>query len=523
MLGDAGFVIPVGGGGDVGFGFDVGLGDGHSYSDSDSGVGAGLGDRHSHSDSVGFAGAGNRHSNSVGFGNRHSNSAGLAAGFGDGHSHSNSAGLAGAGLTPRNDALSPTVVWWGEGGYQSIGGDQDGVDWDGDVLSLNIGVDGNLRWGGRHRDDLYGGWLVAWNDAQVDYKARGAGDTVENRGQYDLKITSLHPYIGRDVLGGQLALWLTGGYGLGHLEVADAAGRRRADVTMWLAGAGGDGALLRSGDAELRLKAEAFLARAKVGRGAAADEDGVGIAAAAVDTHRVRLAVEANRMRALAAGVSLRPNAELGLRFDGGDGLTGGGVELGGGARYRDAGRRLVAGARLRGLVGKLGKLAGADDWGVSGHFELEGGLDGQGWSLSVAPAYGHAARARQRWEGGGVFANAAGVSGGGVFGDGDSSGGVFGGGIFGDGASGSGDSADSAARRLRLDIQAGYGLKAFTATGLLTPFSAMTITPDARQYRLGMRWTQTARFTLQLTSQRATTANAATQDSFKLKGELRF
>ena len=174
----------------------------------------------------------------------------------------------------------------------------------------------------------------------------------------------------------------------------------------------------------------------------------------------------------------------------------------------------MVAGARLRGLVGKLGKLAGADDWGVSGHFELEGGLDGQGWSLRVAPAYGHAGRARQLGEGG-AFANAAGVSGG-VFGDGDS-----GDGIFGDGDSG--DDADSAGRRLRLDIQAGYGLKAFTATGLLTPFSAMTITPDARQYRLGMRWTQTARFTLQLTSQRATTANAATQDSFKLKGEMRF
>ena len=418
-------------------------------------------------------------------------------------------------------------MWWGEGAYQSIGGDQDGVDWDGDVLSLNIGVDGNLRWGGRHRDDLYGGWLVAWNDAQVDYKARGrrdnaGGNTVENRGQYDLELTSLHPYIGRDVLDGQLALWLTGGYGLGHLEVADAAGRRRADVTMWLAGAGGDGALLRSGDAELRLKAEAFLARAKVGRGAAAAEDGVGIAAAAVDTHRVRLAVEANRMRALAAGVSLRPAAELGLRFDGGDGLTGGGVELGGGARYRDAGRRLVAGARLRGLVGHS---AGADDWGVSGHFELEGGLDGQGWSLSVAPAYGHAGRARRLGEGG-AFANAAGVSGGGVFGDGDSGGkifggGVFGDGVFGDGASGSDGDTDSAGRRLRLDIQAGYGLKAFTATGLLTPFSAMTITPDTRQYRLGMRWTQTARFTLQLTSQRAESDTAT--HGITLKGKMRF
>jgi len=424
---------------------------------------------------VGLAGGGGGLARALGFGG---GGRGFNAGAGDGDGGFNAAG--------RGDALSPTVVWWGEGAYQEIGGDDGGVDWSGDVLSLHLGVDGNLRWGGRHRDDLYGGWLVSWSDARVDYEDRGGGgDTVT--GEYDLELTSVHPYIGRDVMDGRLAVYLTGGYGLGHLEVTDAAGERRADVTMYMAAVGGDG-VLRRGESggELRLRGEALVARTQVARGPAAAAGGIGIAAADVDTHRIRLSVEGARTLALAAGVSLRPTAALGLRVDGGDGLTGGGVEVGGGARYRDAGRRLVTGAHARGLVSHS---ADVDDWGISGHFELEGGLDGQGWALALAPQYGNAgdsnASAQQLWQRG-MTATATG--------DGD---------------------ADNTAPRARLNIRASYGLRAFTNTGLLTPFSALTITTDSRRHQLGLQWTQTDRLQLQLTDER--------NNGVVLKGEMQF
>jgi len=385
--------------------------------------------------------------------------------------------LSGSGA--RLPLLSPNVVWWGEGAYREFSGEKHGIDWDGELLSLNWGVDGNLvDWHGRHRDDLYGGWMLSWNDVQLDYEDAGSG----RDGVYDLRVTSLHPYISRDLLDGRVDVWATGGYGLGHVEVTDSVGRGRSDVTFWMAALGGDGELIADAGREVRLKGRMLVTHTEVERGGSAG--GVVMVGTAADTHQVQVTLEAKRSFALGAGVDWAPSAELGFRYDGGDVRNGGGLELGGGAQYRNAWRRLALSGRIRGLVGHS---AGRRSWGASASLQLEGGADGQGLSVSLTPGYGHTtARAQRVW-----------------------SDHFVGGDIEQD-------------LQAHLNVRAGYGLKAFTDTGLLRPYGEMSLKGgDQRRYRLGVQWAQGARLNWELAGERREKDNPAATHSVMFKGKI--
>ena len=87
---------------------------------------------------------------------------------------------------------------------------------------------------------------------------------------------------------------------------------------------------------------------------------------------------------------------ELGLRQDGGDGITGGGIEIGGGLRYHDpaAGLAVEGGGRV---------LTGQGDyreWGLGGSLRLDPGAGGRGLSFSLAPAWSDTASGVERlWD----------------------------------------------------------------------------------------------------------------------------
>ena len=111
------------------------------------------------------------------------------------------------------------VAFWGSGEYRDFSGESDDLDWDGDLTGFQLGLDARLR------DNLLVGVAVSMLETDVDYE----DDTgILGQGDYELDLTSAHPYIGWRA--DELDLWATVGYGTGDLEISrarrDAAIRR---------------------------------------------------------------------------------------------------------------------------------------------------------------------------------------------------------------------------------------------------------------------------------------------------------
>jgi len=380
-------------------------------------------------------------------------------------------------------------AFWGGGDFRSIGGKgENGIDWSGDLFAAHLGFDAQVS------ERASAGLALSYNEAELDdYTYRTAAGANAILRDYTLEMTSLSPYLGWR--GATVEGYLMVGVGAGELSMDDDGVALESDVDMQTIGGGVSGTILRRDNGrEVRMKAEAFGSNIEVEGG----DEVVGarkapVPAADLNASLVRLLVETNRTHTTARG-SLTPSAEMGVRYDDGDGLTGGGIELGGGVGYTDAGRGLTMGIRARGLVGHS---ADYDDWGVSVRARLASGADGQGLSLTVAPAYGNTDGGAQGMWDNGLFTAA-----------GDAS----------------GDSGTATDRKLRarMAITAGFGLRAFTATGLLTPHAGMTFANDANKYRLGLEWKHANRITFDLTGER-TTGDATTTDSITLKGEVKF
>ncbi len=363
-----------------------------------------------------------------------------------------------------------SVAFWGAGDYSNLDGSGGAVDWDGDLFSAHLGADARLR------DDLLVGLAVSWSRVDLDYSDPGRSGDYEF-GDYELDLTSFHPYVGWSALSGKLDLWATVGYGWGDLEIANEAQQASSDVEMRTVAVGGLGRLLKVGATTLRLKGDALLTEMEV---EGSDE----MAALTVDARRVRMILEGSRTHTLADGAQLEPSLEVGVRHDGGDGETGFGAELGGGVRYSNPVMGLTLEGRARTLVGR----DSYGEWGVNGLIRLERG-NGRGLSFNLSPGYGKTGSGTQGlWQ------------------------------------QGLHDKIDGARDYgARMDLRLGYGLPAFGGRGLLTPYSEVTFGDSARNYRLGMEWELGALFELNLTGERHESSDGAADHAIMLKGEVRF
>ena len=333
------------------------------------------------------------------------------------------------------------IALWGSGDYRRLSGDAGAVDWSGSLFGLHVGAD--VRFG----DGFLSGLAVSVFDGSFDYTYRG--DTAIP-GTYGNSMVGVHPYVGWRSPGGS-SLWATLGYGQGEIDGSDdAAGHQSSDSSMQLLAAGGAMRLLSDagligGRMALDLKADGSLARYAV------EDNGALIAETTVDASRLRLALEGSEAFSLSPGALFTPSVAVGLRWDGGDGETGMGVELGGGFTYVASG--LTTELRARALVAHQGDV---QEWGIGGSLRYGPRADGHGLSVSVMPSYGATAgNMSQLWE------------------SGMTSGGVL-----------TGSNAAS-----RLDAEVGYGLRALEGAGLLTPYGAFGMLEDgARSYRVGSR-----------------------------------
>ncbi len=332
------------------------------------------------------------------------------------------------------------ITLWGGGDYRTLSGGGDTINWDGDMFSAHLGADTRLR------EDLLAGVAVSWSEVDLDYTYPDFGP-----GEYDVDLTSVHPYLGWTALSGRLDLWATVGYGWGELEIArepttDETGiRASSDVTMQTVGAGGSVQVLESHAATVRLKGEALQTTMEV-------EGNADLAALKVEGRRLRVGLEASHTHQLAGGSRLVPTLEVGVRHDAGNGRTGTGAEVGGGMRYTDEAHGLTVESHGRVLLGHSGDYK---DWGIGGAVRLSAGRDGHGLSFSLQPTWGAtASRVSQVW----AQEAAATVA------------------------------ATPVQQDGRVALRMGYGL-GWGDEALVTPYGRMTLTnTQTRAYRLGSR-----------------------------------
>ena len=257
---------------------------------------------------------------------------------------------------------------WGKGSTSRAATDA-GFAVDGRINTGYLGVDARLP-----RNTLVG-VAVARSTADFDYQRQGVAE-----GEIELQTTTLLPYVHWTLCNG-LDLWAMAGTGSGEATLADEFGQTTTDTSLRLAAFGLRHALPSTESLGWALKADAVSAR--LSADAAIDA----LAATDANIQRLRLMVEGRREWPQADQTRFGASFELGARFDGGDGGTGVGAELGGAVDYRNMPLGLGLEARGRYLLAHV--ESGFEDWGASVALELDPGARNSGASLRLAPAWG--------------------------------------------------------------------------------------------------------------------------------------
>ena len=364
-------------------------------------------------------------------------------------------------------------VVWGRGDRQMLESTESAFAWDGTVLTGQLGIDGCPR------DDLLAGLALSHSIGEFDY-TDGTGPAPVSGG-YESRMTSVHPYLGWSSPRG-LGLWATLGYGRGEIEIDDEkAGRQMSDTSLKTAAMGArgplisDGSLIAGGTTTLKLKGEASWSQVEV------EGNGDLIEKQTVNANRLRLALEGSHEQALASGGSLTPSLELGLRHDGGDGITGTGIEIGGSLRYRDPAAGLTVEGNGRVLAGQ----SDYREWGLGGSLRLDPGADGRGLSFSLFPTWGETSSGVERLWDQDVAELAT-----------------------------DGTAANDNVPQMRLDSELGYGFDAVGEHGLLTPYGGFSLAGEGSQrYRIGSRFKIGSWLNLSLEGERREPANDATAE----------
>ena len=341
----------------------------------------------------------------------------------------------------------PGIALWAMGDYLHLSDDRP-VEWSGGLFGAHVGSDVRI---GRN---LRAGLGLSWEEGSFDYIHR-SDDGDEVAGTEEVQMTSVYPYAGWRFPGGS-NLWATVGYGQGEVEFEDSVlGRQTGDLRQFMAAAGGTSrlvvvkGLLTGGEGTLDFKTQVSLGRLAVA------DNGAMIPKTTVSAYGARVALEGSEAIGLPRGGTLTPSLEAGFRWDGGDGETGAGLELGGGLDYAYPALGLSAGARGRALVAHE---SGLREWGASGWVRLVADSLGRGLSLEASPSYGE---------------SASGVDD-----------------LWQRGVAGATDEARNEPPQMRFDVEVGYGLAAPPGRrGLLTPYAGFGVTEGgSRSYRAGTR-----------------------------------
>ena len=387
-------------------------------------------------------------------------------------------GVAGDAAGEPGRRSAPTV--WATGDYRSLGsavsGDDDGVTWNGSLFSAHVGFDAPLS------TNVLAGVALSWSRGAFEYRDRQ--DSQTGTGTQRTWTLSAHPYLSWSPLEA-LGLWATVGYGGGQLEVDDEAAEVQSSDMTRLGAAGGleaslsDEQLLPGGTTSVTARGEgAYTWTDVAGRGL--------IEPLMAQVWRGRLAIEGAHERALPWGSRIRPALEVGVRYDGGEGLAGAGVEIGGRLRYAEPWGLKIEG-RARMLVAHQ---SGYREWAAGGRLSLDLGRGRQGLSVSVAPSYGRTASGVDRlWKSGAMNLVTSGTS----------------------------------ASQGRVDAELNYGMLVADGHALITPYGGITAIEDGtRRYKVGGKLELGSLLRLDLKGEHALRASGTANQRVSIEGTVR-
>ena len=334
------------------------------------------------------------------------------------------------------DAPAPPWAVWGRGDFGSFEGRPEaGARYEGETRTGWLGFD--MRSG-----PWMAGIALARGTSEADYGFDSEG--ASGQGRLETTLTALYPY-GRWRFANGLELRAVVGAGSGearHYPEGDS--EETGDLEMRMASVGLRRPLFTAGGFDLAVRADASAVRLEMDN----ERPETTISGVSADGRRLRLGLEASRRVSLGGGASLTPFLEAAARHDSGDGITGSGVELAGGARY-EASRLRV---EIRGRWLAAHSEEGASEHGVSVTVRMGPGAGGQGLWFALAPRWGApAGGAEALWR--------------------DEMPRLRGG-------------LDEGA----LDARVGYGFK-LTRGGLLTPFAETGAGGGSSRVRLGTRY----------------------------------
>ena len=281
----------------------------------------------------------------------------------------------GARSTTSQLRSGPAMSVWGAGEYQHLGEPNAAVlDWSGGLASFHIGADVRIA------PDILGGVAVSHSTGSFNFTDKTGASAVE--GEYGTAMTSVNPYLAWLPGGRGNAVWATGGFGWGDVEIDDEREDLRMSPARTITGAlGGAYQVLATGGGAVRVKADGWAGQITV-------DGAAGVGKEVLNLQRGRLLLELTqgyRTGANEVGLSV----DGGMRYDNGDGANGAGMEAGGGLRF--ANHRFGLTVEGRGRVLVTGR-EGYEEWGVGGMFQFDPGSRGQGLSIRLSPTYGDAA-----------------------------------------------------------------------------------------------------------------------------------
>ncbi len=275
---------------------------------------------------------------------------------------------------------SSTAAIWGGAENVSFSGSEADTSWTGELSSAHVGADFRLR-----PDLLLGAALSqSWGST----RARSAdGEGTDFDSIYRVDLMTVHPYAAWFRDDGS-NLWASLGLGRGDIRIElDGGGSRSTDLSISNGSLGGRLVVaanpdwISGGTTTFAVRAEGSVSEAKT-------DAKEGLAKLAVDTNRLRLALEGSYERSLEGGGTLTPAVEAGVRHDGGDLVAGAGVEVGASLIWRSGKRGLTMELRGRTLVAHE---KDRDETAVSALLRLDPAADGRGAYLNVAPSWGMA------------------------------------------------------------------------------------------------------------------------------------
>ena len=261
---------------------------------------------------------------------------------------------------------------WGRGDVRSFSGRKHRSDWDGSLGAGWLGVDV------RASEQVFAGLALSQSRGEVDYRVD------DEDGALETSLTTVWPYL-QMAMGDGVEVQVLLGVGSGdaeHRSVEDQVSE--ATLSMTAGSVGARWPVLSRGSMTLSAVTDAGAARMETEGSSAPVLDGV-----KSRVWRVRGGLEAAHAGMAITGSqwSLAPRGTVTVRRDGGDGVTGTGVELGGGVRFWGPAPRLSVDASGHWLG--LHSEDGVREWSARIEAGLAPGAGGRGLSWSLGPRWG--------------------------------------------------------------------------------------------------------------------------------------